>query len=69
MFAVRNGLSPEAALRAITATPAELLGLSEQIGIIAPGAAADLVAWSAEPFDATSRPLLVMIDGRVVYED
>lgn len=69
MFAVRHGLSPEQALRAITATPAELLGLSEQIGIVAPGAAADLVAWSSEPFDATSRPLLVMIDGRVLYED
>ena len=69
MYAVRHGLSAEEALRAVTATPAELLGLSEQIGVVAPGAAADLVAWSAEPFDATSRPLLVMIDGRIVYED
>jgi imidazolonepropionase-like amidohydrolase len=69
MYAVRHGLSSEQALRAITATPAELLGLSEQIGVLAPGAQADLVAWSAEPFDATSRPLLVMIDGRIVYED
>jgi imidazolonepropionase-like amidohydrolase len=69
MYAVRNGLSAEEALRAITLTPAELLGLSGEIGVVAPGAVADIVAWSAEPFDATSRPLLVMIGGRVVYED
>jgi imidazolonepropionase-like amidohydrolase len=69
MYAVRYGLSPEQALRAITATPAALLGLSDQLGVVAPGAAADLVVWNTEPFDATSRPLLVMIDGRVVYED
>lgn len=67
MFAVRHGLPADETLRAITATPAALLGLSEEIGVLAPGAVADLVVWSAEPFDAASRPLLVMIDGRVVY--
>ena len=69
MYAVRHGLSPEQALRAITATPASLLGLSGKLGVVAPGASADLVVWNTEPFDATSRPLLVMIDGRVVYEE
>lgn len=69
MIAVRHGLAPEAALRAITAVPAELLGMKDELGALAVGARADLVAWSAEPFDATSRPRLVLIDGRVVYED
>ena len=68
MYAVRNGLSAQQALRAITATPAEFLGLAGQLGVVAPGAAADLVIWSTEPFDATSRPLVVLVDGRVVHD-
>lgn len=69
MIAVRHGLAPGAALRAITAVPAEMIGFKDELGTLAVGARADLVAWSAEPFDATSRPRLVLIDGRVVYED
>ncbi len=68
MLAVRNGLSADQALRAITASPAELLGLEGQIGVLRPAARADVVIWSTEPFDATSRPLVVLIDGRVVYD-
>ncbi len=67
MVATRYGLSPGAALRAITATPAELMKLTGRVGALLPGADADLVIWSAEPLDATGRVLLVMIDGRVVY--
>ena len=69
MYAVSTGLSAEQALQAVTATPARFLGLAGQVGVLAPGAAADLVVWSAEPFDATSRPLLVMINGHVVLEE
>jgi len=68
MYAVRHGLSAEQALRAVTVTPAALLGLSGELGVLAPGAAADVVVWSTEPFDATARPLLVIIGGRIVYE-
>jgi len=68
MLAVRNGLPAEQALQAITATPAELLGLQGEIGVLRPEARADVVVWSTEPFDATSRPLVVLIDGRVVYD-
>ena len=68
MVAVRNGLSADEALRALTATPARLLGVPDQLGVVAPGARADLVVWNTEPFDATSRPLLVMIAGRIVHD-
>lgn len=67
MVAARYGLSADAALRAITATPAELMKLTGRVGALLPGADADLVIWSAEPLDAAGRVLLVMIDGRVVY--
>jgi imidazolonepropionase-like amidohydrolase len=69
MFAVQNGLTPEQALRAVTVTPAALLGMQDQIGTLAPGGVADLVVWSTEPLEATSRPLVVVINGRVVLEE
>ncbi|RMF84089.1 MAG: hypothetical protein D6744_03685 [Planctomycetota bacterium] len=68
MMAARYGLTLDEALRAVTATPAELLGLADRIGAIKPGADGDLVVWNGEPFAATSRPVLVMIDGNVVYQ-
>ncbi len=68
MVAVQNGLPADKALRAITSTPAAMLGLASELGTVTPGARADLVVWSAEPFDATSRPLVVLIDGRIVYD-
>jgi imidazolonepropionase-like amidohydrolase len=69
MFAVRYGLPADQALKAITATPAALLGVAKELGALQAGASADLVAWTADPFDATSRAKLVMIGGEVVYEE
>jgi imidazolonepropionase len=46
-LAVALGLSVDEALWAATAGAARSLGLSARIGIISPGAAADLVAWDA----------------------
>ncbi len=68
MMATRFGLSTGDALRAITATPAELIGLGQQVGTLRPGAVADLVVWNEDPFEATSRPLLVLINGEVVHD-
>jgi imidazolonepropionase-like amidohydrolase len=69
MCAIRYGLTPKEALDAVTATPAALLELSDRIGALQVGLDADLVIWSGEPFAATSRVLLVMINGEVVYEE
>lgn len=65
---VQHGMTPEAALVAATVNAAELLGLSEQIGTLEPGKAADLVAVEGNPLaDVTvlKRPLLVMKGGAV----
>jgi imidazolonepropionase-like amidohydrolase len=64
--AVRNGLSPAAARRAITAVPADVLGVGDQIGRIAAGARADLVIFSGDPLDLRSRVLAVFLDGQRV---
>ena len=63
MFAVRYGLDPEEALAAITSRPAQLLGVDDRVGSLKPGLDADFVIWSKDPFDPTSRPLTVLVDG------
>jgi imidazolonepropionase-like amidohydrolase len=65
-FAVRYGSSREDALRAVTLTPAEILGIAERMGSLDEGKDADLVILSGSPEDLTSRVESVMIDGRWV---
>lgn len=43
-----TGLPPEQAIRTVTGNPAASLGLSERIGFLRPGLAADLVAWDRQ---------------------
>ncbi len=64
-----NGLSPSQALLAGTKYGAELLGVSEQTGTLAPGKSADIVAVAGNPLQniqTTEHPLLVMKEG-VIY--
>jgi len=46
---VESGLTPLAVLQAATIRPAEFLGRTEELGLIAPGKRADLVLLSADP--------------------
>ncbi len=46
-YMVKFGMSPMEAIRAATVSPAEMLGMSGQIGVIAPGAYADVIAVQA----------------------
>lgn len=64
--AVRNGLEWGTALRAVTLTPAESFGVADKVGSLAPGKLADLVVWSGDPFEFSSRPEHVFIRGREV---
>jgi len=65
--AARYGLSPAAARRAITSAPAQLLGISEQVGSLQVGRQADVVVFSGDPLDLRSRPLAVYVAGQRVY--
>jgi hypothetical protein len=64
--AVAHGVPWESALAAITATPADIFGLSAVRGRIAPGQAADLVLWSADPLEVTTLADQIWIAGRPV---
>jgi imidazolonepropionase-like amidohydrolase len=66
-FAVRHGATPAEALRAVTLTPAEILGVADRMGSLEKGKDANLVVLSGEPHDATTRVEKVMIDGRWVF--
>ncbi len=62
-LAVRFGLSPAAALRAVTTDPAEILGIADRVGKLAPGYDADIVVWSGEPIELASRPEKIWVGG------
>ncbi|OYW88162.1 MAG: amidohydrolase [Hyphomonas sp. 32-62-5] len=60
--AVANGLPFDTAMKALTTVPAEIFGMSG-LGVLAPGACADVVAWDGDPLEITSAPTAVFIDG------
>lgn len=68
MIAARYGLSPAAALRAITAAPAQILKLPG-FGTLEVGGPADLVVWSGDPLHPASRVQLVLIEGVVAFRE
>ncbi|HET6202384.1 MAG TPA: amidohydrolase family protein [Planctomycetota bacterium] len=65
---VRNGIPREAALRAITLTPAEILGLGSRLGSIEPGKDANLLLLTGDPLDAQTWVDRVLLEGELVYE-
>jgi imidazolonepropionase-like amidohydrolase len=66
-LAVKEGLDPVVALRAITIHPARVMGVADRVGSIEVGKDADLVLWSGDPLDVMQRALSVYIGGREVY--
>ncbi|MCC7132937.1 MAG: amidohydrolase family protein [Gemmatimonadales bacterium] len=60
--AVRNGVSWDDALRAVTLWPAEVFGLG-QYGALAPGRVANVVIWSGDPFEFSAAAEKVFIRG------
>jgi len=66
-LAVKEGLDPVIALRAITINPARVMGVADRIGSLEVGKDADLVLWSGDPLDVMQRALTVYIGGREVY--
>ncbi len=68
MYAMRFGLTRRQALAAVTTTPAALLEIQDIAGSVAEGRPANLVVWSGEPFDVTTRADVVVIGGCIVKE-
>jgi imidazolonepropionase-like amidohydrolase len=65
---VRNGLTRQQALEALTIVPAKIIGLDDQIGSLAEGKLGNLQILTDDPFKATSWVDTVVLEGEVVYE-
>jgi len=65
-LAVREGMCPVEALKAITINAAEIIGIADRVGSIEPGKDADIVIWSEHPFNTMAIAEKVYIDGKLV---
>jgi len=68
-YAIRYGMDPDKAFRAVTSYPAQMLNVDDRIGSIDAGKDADIVILSGEPFDFTSRVEKVIINGKIAFEN
>lgn len=67
-MAVKAGMDPFQALRAITIHPAEHIGIADRVGSIAVGKDADLVLTDGSPFEISTTVHTVLIDGAVIHQ-
>ena len=67
-FAVRHGMNRDEALKAITITPAQILGVADRVGSLEKGKDADIVVLSGEPLNVTTRVEKVILNGKTVYQ-
>ncbi len=61
--AVAYGMTWENSLRAVTIWPAEIFGVADRVGSLAPGKEANVVVWSGDPFEFTTRAEHVWVRG------
>lgn len=67
--AVRFGLPWGVALRAVTLAPAEALGVGDLYGSLESGKVGNLVVWTGDPFELSTRVEAVVIRGIVTSPD
>jgi len=65
-LAVKGGMDRDAALRAITLTAAEVLGVADRIGSLEAGKDADVVVFDGDPLDYKTRVKAVLLKGLVL---
>ena len=65
-MAVREGMDYLQALAAITIHPAQIVGIDDCVGSLAPGKDADLAVFASDPLTIAAKPALVMINGKIV---
>lgn len=67
-LAVREGMSEQDALKAVTINAARSVRLNDRIGSLEVGKDADMVLFTCNPFDYMSRVKMTFINGKLVYE-
>jgi imidazolonepropionase-like amidohydrolase len=61
--AVAYGMTWDNALKAVTVWPAEIFGVADRVGSLTPGHVANVVVWSGDPFEFTTRAEHVWVRG------
>ena len=67
-FAIRGGLSTQAALESITIVPARMLGIAHRVGTLQPGKDCDLVVTDGDLLHYQTFVQYAVVDGKVVYD-
>jgi imidazolonepropionase-like amidohydrolase len=67
-FAVRGGLSEEAAIEAMTIVPARLLGIDHRVGTLEPGKDCDLILTDGDILHYQTFVQYAVVDGKQVYD-
>ncbi|MGE5544064.1 MAG: amidohydrolase [Bacillota bacterium] len=62
-LAVREGLDEQTAIKALTWSPAHILGVDQELGSIEPGKKADIVIFDGHPLEVRSQVKQVLVDG------
>ena len=68
MTAVEQGVSPDAALKAITICPAMIMGIDKRVGSLERGKDADIVLLSGLPFEAGTRVNGTIVGGKLCWQ-
>ncbi len=66
-LAVRAGMDPFDALRAITIRPAEHIGVADRVGSLEVGKDADVVVTNGSPFSVETEVRAVFVNGRLAF--
>jgi imidazolonepropionase-like amidohydrolase len=66
---VKTGLPRDVALKAVTLTPALLLGLDKTLGSIEKGKSANMIFVDGDPLDASSQIQRVLVQGKTTHEN
>ena len=65
-LAIRAGMDPYEALKAITLNPAKHLGIEDRVGSLEAGKDADLLIYEGSPFETGNTPEKVLINGEIL---
>lgn len=66
---LRFGISKAEAISKISKEAADIIGVNNNIGQVKAGYKASFTVWNGDPFSLSSYPVLVVAEGRIVYQE
>lgn len=68
-LAVKQGMSMEGALKAVTINAAKICRVDDRVGSLKPGKDADIAVFSDNPVNTLTKTLYTVINGQIVYHE